>query len=340
MKKYKVSIIGCGAILPRHLESINLNTNFELIGVCDIQKDLVKNLGKKLKVASFTNFKELIDSKISNFVTIATPNSIHAEQAIYALKNGCDVLIEKPVAFSKEEVEKVIQVAKDNNQKAYCVLQVRLNPTVSLLKEVLDLNLLGKIRSVNFIQRWQRPLEYFSGWRSLPNVGGGTLYEVGIHYLDVLQKLFGKPSVHSSKVYSNKHIDVEIEDTIYSIFDFGDFGGTCEVTIAAEPNNLECSLSIIGSNGYVKLGGKALNIIESANFLSHGCQTEFDKINKKYNISTEPNNYGSYQGSCPNHPYVYQNLENFKIEETLNVISLIDEIYSKSNIKYRKNNED
>ncbi len=122
---------------------------------------------------------------------------------------------------------------------------------------------------------------------------------------------------------------MDIEDTIYSIFDFGGFGGTCEVTIAAEPQNLECSISIIGANGYVKLGGKALNIIESANFLSH-----------KYDISTEPNNYGSYQGSCPNHPFVYQNLKDFDMSETLNVISLIDEIYEKSNIKYRKNNED
>lgn len=336
MSKYKIAIIGCGAILPRHLESININKDFELVGVCDIQEDLVENLSKKLKINGFTNFKELIDSKIANFITIATPNSIHVEQAIYALKNGCDVLIEKPVAFSEQEVQEIIQVAQEYNQKAYCVLQVRLNPTVLLLKEVLNLNLLGKIRSVNFIQRWQRPYEYFTGWRSIPNIGGGTLYEVGIHYLDVLQKLFGKPKVHSSITYSTKHIGVEIEDTIYSIFDFGEFGGTCEVTIAAEPRNLECSLSVLGSNGYIKLGGKALNIIESANFLSQGSQNKFDNIIKNYNINTEPNDYGSYQGSCPNHPYVYQNLNEFEITETLNVISLIDEIYKLSNIEYRK----
>jgi hypothetical protein len=151
----------------------------------------------------------------------------------------------------------------------------------------------------------------------------------------VFQYVFGKPKVHSSKVYSTKHTSVDIEDTIYSIFDFDTFGGTCEITIAAEPRNLECSLSILGANGFVKIGGKALNIVESANFLSHGSQTEFDKIRKKYKISNEPNNYGSYEGSCPNHPFVYQNLNEFKMEESINVISLIDEIYEKSNIKYR-----
>jgi UDP-N-acetyl-2-amino-2-deoxyglucuronate dehydrogenase len=339
MSKYKISIIGCGSILPRHLESIEINEDFELVALCDIQEDLVKSISENLKVKSFTNFKELIDSGITNFVTVSTPNSQHITQSIYALENGCDVLIEKPVSFTKEEVIKISDVAKRNNQKAYCVLQVRLNPTVSLLKEVLNLELLGKIRSVNLIQRWQRPYEYFNGWRSIPNVGGGTLYEVGIHYLDVIQNIFGKPNIHSSKIYSTKHTHVNIEDTIYSIFDFGDFGGTCEVTIAAEPRNLECSISVLGSNGFIKLGGKALNIIESANFLSQGCQNEYEKIIKKYKIDTHPNNYGSYQGSCPNHPYVYQNLNEFKIEETINVISMIDDIYQKSGIKYRIKNE-
>ena len=335
MKQYKIGIIGCGAIFPRHLEAIESNSNFKLIAVCDIQETLVKSVSKRLKIKSYTDYKEMIKSKEIDFVTIATPNSLHHEQAIFALQNKCDVLIEKPVAFTKEEIEDIIKVAEENKQKAYCVLQVRLNPTVQLLKKVLQNNLLGNIRGVSFIQRWQRPLEYFTGWRAIPEVGGGTLYECGIHYLDVLQYVFGKPEVISSKVYEIKH-KVGIEDTVYALFDFKSYGGTCEVTIAAEPKNLECSLSILGANGYIKLGGKALNIIESADFLSHGSQIKFDDLKKQYNISIEPNSYGSYQGSCPNHPFVYSNLDEFNIKETINVISLIDEIYNKSNIKYRK----
>jgi len=333
----KVGIIGCGAILPRHIESILNNPKFELVAVCDIQENIVKEIGKKYKLKYFTNYKEMVNSKLVNFITIATPNSLHLEQAIFSLENNCDVLIEKPVAFSSEEVNQLIDVSKKNNTNAYCVLQVRLNPTVRLLKEVLDNNILGKIRSVSFVQRWQRPLEYFLGWRGMPSIGGGMLYEVGIHYLDVLQKIFGLPNVLSSKVYKTKHTSVDIEDTIYSIFDFGEFGGTCEVTIAAEPRNLECSISVIGSNGFIKIGGKALNIIESANFLSQGMQNKYAEIEGKYNIFNIPNNYGSYEGSCPNHPFVYDNLDDFKIEETVNVISLIEEMYIKDNIKYCNN---
>lgn len=336
MKKYNVGIIGCGAILPRHLESIEANNNFKLVAVCDIQPSLVNSVAKRLNVKAYTDYQDMVTNKDINFVVIATPNSLHTEQAIFALQNNCDVLVEKPVAFEKAEVDSIINAAEKYNQKAYCVLQVRLNPTVQLLKDVLNNNLLGEIRGVNLIQRWQRPLEYFSGWRAEPSVGGGTLYECGIHYLDVMQYLFGKPKIKGSSVYEIKHKQAGIEDTIYALLDFGNYGGTCEVTIAAEPQNLECSLAILGANGYIKLGGKALNIVESANFLSHGSQIEFEKLHKQYDISTQPNSYGSYQGSCPNHPYVYQNLDNFEISETLNVISLIDEIYILSDIKYRK----
>jgi predicted dehydrogenase len=206
MSKYRVGIVGCGAILPRHIESIENNKDFELLSLCDIQEDLVKEISKKYKTKYFTDYKKMIKESEINFVTISTPNSLHYEESIFALENGCDVLIEKPVAFSTKEVFDIMKVAKKNNRKAYCVLQVRLNPTVSFLKEILSEGILGDIRSVNFIQRWQRPIEYFTGLRAIPTIGGGTLYELGIHYLDILQYVFRLVKENSSlyvHIYSN-----------------------------------------------------------------------------------------------------------------------------------------
>ena len=335
--KYKVGIIGCGGIFPRHIEAIEANSNFKLSSVCDIQPSLIKSLGKRYKVPSHTAYKDMIAVEDLNFIVIATPNSLHKEQAIFALEKGCDVLIEKPVSFNIQDIKLIQDCAVKNKQKVYCVLQVRLNPTVSLVKEVLKEKLLGEIRGFSFTQRWQRPLEYFSGWRGEPDVGGGILYETAIHYLDILQYLIGNPKeVLSTKTYTTKHKDAIIEDTVYSLVDYGKFGGTIESTIASEPHNIESSITLMGSNGYIKIGGKALNIIESANFLSQGFKNEYNKISKKYSKINEPNSYGSYQGSCPNHPEVYRNLNNFSLEETNNVIILIEEIYKKSNIQYGK----
>jgi UDP-N-acetyl-2-amino-2-deoxyglucuronate dehydrogenase len=332
----KVGIIGCGGIFPRHIEAIELNSNsFRLAAICDIQDTLVCSLGKRYNVPSYTDYMHMITTEDIDLVVIATPNSQHKDQSIFALSNKCDVLIEKPVAFSVESIKKIEESANSNNRNAYCILQVRLNPTVLLTKNLLDKGLLGTIRGVSFTQRWSRPLEYFSGWRGEPSVGGGILYETGIHYLDVLQFLVGMPAqVLHTKTYTTKHKAGIIEDTIYSLIDYGEFGGTVESNITSEPHNIESSISILGSNGYIKLGGKALNIIESANFLSHGATVEYEKLTKQYYYSKDPNSYGSYQGSCPNHPDVYRNLEKFKLKETYNVISLIEEIYRKANIKY------
>ena len=333
--KYKVGIIGCGSIFPRHIKAIEENEDFELSSICDIQKSLVNSLGKRYKISSYTDYKEMIKKEKLNFIVIATPNSLHKEQALFTLKNKCDILIEKPVAFNISDVKEIKKCANDNNQKAYCVLQVRLNPTVHLVKEVMDKGLLGVIRGFSFTQRWQRPLEYFSGWRAEPEVGGGTLYEVAIHYIDVLQFLIGMPQkIVGTKTYITKHKGGIIEDTIYSLVNYGEFGGTIETTIAAEPNNIESSIALLGSNGYIKIGGKALNVIESANFLSHGFTTQYENISQKYSKINPPNSYGSYQGSCPNHPEVYRNLKDFKIEESYNAIKFIEEIYKKDNIKY------
>lgn len=335
--KYKVGIIGCGGIFPRHIEAIESNKKFELVSLCDIQTSLVESLALRYSVKGYADYKDMIQNEEVNFIVIATPNSLHKEQAIYALKNSCDVLIEKPVAFNSADVDDILEVAKQEDQKAYCVLQVRLNPTVALAKKILNEKLLGEIRGFSFTQRWQRPLEYFSGWRGEPSVGGGILYETGIHYLDILQFLIGVPNnIIATNTYITKHKGGVIEDTVYSLVDYGTFGGTIESTIATEPHNIESSITLMGSNGYMKIGGKALNIIESANFLSNGATIKYENLLKQYSYSKDPNSYGSYQGSCPNHPDVYKNLNKFKLEETKNVLILVREIYKKAGVYYGK----
>lgn len=336
MLKYRVGIIGCGAILRRHVEAINNNDNFKLIALCDTQKDVLNAVKLKYNVGAYQDYKNMLKSEDLNFIVIATPNGLHVEQSLVCLQNNCDILVEKPVSLNPSDVIKIQEAAKKNKQKAYCVLQVRLNPSVQVFKKTIDKGLIGNIRGISLIQRWQRPIEYFTGWRSIPNIGGGTLYECGIHYIDIMNYILGKSRILKSSVYTTKHKHSEIEDTIYSLLDFGSFGGTLEITIAAEPLNLECSLAVLGSNGYIKLGGKAMNVIESYNFLSNGCRIEFENMLKSNVIPNKPNVYGSYAGSCPNHTDLYSSLTNFQITEAHTSLKTIDEIYSAAGISYYK----
>ena len=75
MKKYKIGIIGCGAILPRHIESIESNNNFILSSLCDIQEDLVKEISKKYNTNHFTDYKEMIKKSDINLVVTIVPQA-------------------------------------------------------------------------------------------------------------------------------------------------------------------------------------------------------------------------------------------------------------------------
>jgi UDP-N-acetyl-2-amino-2-deoxyglucuronate dehydrogenase len=327
---HNVGVIGCGKIFIRHLEAINSNKQFNLISICDLDNAKLK---KYEGFSTYKDYKIMIEKEDLDFIVIATPNSLHYEQSIYCLKNDCNLLIEKPTTLEPDLTNKIITEAEKNNKKAYCVLQVRLNPCIQGLKRLINEKKIGQIRSISLVQRWQRPEEYFHDWRGKPRIGGGILHECGIHYLDILCYLFGKPNVLYAKQFNTKHKNTSIEDTIYSIFDYKDFGGTIEVNISSEPRNLECSLSIMTDQGFIKLGGKAMNIVEQVSFI--------DEMKEKYiiellnsNTISQPNSYGSYSGSCPNHPELYNNLELFHLRETLEVLHLIKEIYGKCGVYY------
>lgn len=335
--KRKVGIIGCGHILPRHIESIEKNSKyFELVALCDTdEKVLEKAVKENGNVQGFTDYKKMLkDMKGKmDFVVVATPNHLHYEMAINALKEGCDVLIEKPIAFKASKVKKIQETADRLGREAYCVLQVRYNPTVKMLHEVLKKKLLGDIRSVSFIQRWQRPIGYFKDWRGLIDEGGKSLYEYAIHYLDIIQGAFGVPKVKSTHSFNHKHMDIPFEDTLYSIVEYpGGASGAIEVNVAVEPSNLECSLSVIGSKGYLEIGGNALDQVTRASFETDSLQKKWEKLQKDAGESLTPNSYGTHVGSCPNHPTLYENIakgKGLKVSEAVASIKFIEDVYAK-----------
>ena len=249
--------------------------------------------------------------------------------AIKSLNHNKHVILEKPATFYADELAQIIKLAKQKNLNVFGVLQVRLNPSIIIIKSVIEQGLLGNIRGVSLTQRWQRPPTYFVGWRGAMETGGGVLREFSIHYLDVLQYLIGVPKVLSSSFYNTKFKDNNVSDTIYSLFDFGKFGGTFEVSIAAEPKNIECSLSILSDEGYVKLGGKSLDEIVVCDFIDAQIKEKFISIQKS--ILEKNSSLLALSGASPYHPELYKlivdNPSLFHLDQTYNVISLIENIY-------------
>lgn len=336
MSKKRVGIIGCGHILVRHLESIKLNNNdFELVALCDIDKEVLDKALAENEAKGFLDYKKMLKEMKGkmDFVTIATPNHLHYPMAMDALDSGYDILIEKPIAFEASKVQEIADKAKELGREAYAVLQVRYNPTVKMLKDTLDAGILGDIRSVSFIQRWQRPVGYFKDWRGSVEEGGRSLFEYAIHYLDIIQSMFGVPEVKSTHTFNHKHLEIPFEDTLYSVVEYKNgASGAVEVNVSVEPSNLECSVSIMGSQGYLEIGGNALDQVIRASFETGELEGKWKDIEKAAGKSIAPNSYGTHVGSCPNHPILYGEIaegNGIKITDAIPSIHFIEKLYEK-----------
>lgn len=330
MSQYNVAVLGCGAIFSRHLAALQANNDaYNFVGYYDLSHSVIEQLKKELpKQKAYHQEEDIYNDPNVNCIVILTPSYLHYEQAKKALLSGKNVIVEKPVAFKPEQLDELEQLSKEKNLDFFCILQVRLNPSITLVKKLLNENLIGEIRSCSLAQRWQRPINYFSGWRGTYQGCGGVLNEFGIHYLDIMQYLLGLPNVVAAKFFNNKFKDSEVSDSVYAILDFGSFGGAMEITLAAEPHNIEVSLLIMGSKGFVKLGGKSLDQIVEIAFQDDKDLLRYQEICELilgYKIDNQVT-----IGACPHHPELYKqiliNKKIFGINQTKNVINLINQI--------------
>jgi len=338
-KKIRIGLIGLGRIYPRHVDdSIEQLDELELVAVCDIDKKLSREVGKKKGVRYYDDFKNLVNDDEVDVVAIATPNSFHYPIAKYVAKRNKHCILEKPIALNHNMASRLVEAFEISKGALFPVLQVRYNPAIQATRYHVHEGNLGRIFTAALTIRWTRPQEYFdqSDWKGTKKIDGGSLITQAIHYIDTMQYILGRPKIIYGKVDRLK-LDIETEDAANAIIDFEN--GTranFEFTICTYPQNLESSLAILGEKGTIKIGGLAMNELETWNVED----TPQPSITK----GLTPNHYagGMYVGSCPNHKAIYQNLVNVLVHgkpsfingsDALPSLEIIDTIKKSSRLK-------
>ena len=319
MKKRKlgIGIIGLGRILPRHLnDSIKKISQLELIAVCDIKKNLAKTIAKQEGVKAYTDYKDLVQNKRIDVVSVLTPNYLHYEMGNFIAKNGKHCIMEKPIAQNYKRASSLVKNFKKYNKKLFPVLQVRYNPAILIIKNCVEKKMLGKILTALLTVHWTRPQEYYneSDWKGNKDLDGGSLLTQAIHFIDSMQWILGKAKSVIGKTDTVGH-NIEVEDIASAIIDLQtNVRVTFDFTVCTYPHNLEASLTILGTQGSIKIGGTSMNKIE---------------IWEVKNVPTpdiphglSPNSYagGMYIGSIPNHKLVYENAVNVLLSQSRNFI--------------------
>jgi UDP-N-acetyl-2-amino-2-deoxyglucuronate dehydrogenase len=334
-KKIKFAVIGCGHIGKRHAEMISRNAECELSALVDVKDKSVLGIDK-YDVPFFSSVEELVASGLDiDVVNIASPNGFHAEQALACLDARKHVVIEKPIALSKQDAEKVIFKALHVHRHVFAVMQNRYSPPSQWIKDLVESGRLGKIFMVQLNCYWNRDDRYYKpdSWHGNKQLDGGTLYTQFSHFIDILYWLFGDIENIQSRLRDFNHANLtDFEDSGFVSFDFVNGGMGCiNYSTSVWNQNMESSMTIVAENGSVKIGGQYMNEVEY-------CHIK-DYIMPELAPTNPGNDYGAYKGSAQNHNYVIANVVDVlkgrdsittNALEGLKVVDIIERIYSVS----------
>ncbi len=270
-KRFRIALVGCGRISERHFDAIAKTPSLKLVAVCDDVAERARQAGEKMSVPFYTNFTQLLEERPSDVVAICTPSGLHPKHGIMAAEKGAHVICEKPMATRLEEADALVHACDEAGVYLFVVKQNRLNPAIQLLKRSIDLGRFGRIYLANTTVRWQRPQSYYdmAPWRGTWEFDGGAFMNQASHYVDMIQWLVGPVETVSAKTATLAR-RIESEDSGVAVLRFRNGAlGTIEVTMLAYPRNLEGSVTILGEKGSVKVGGTALNRIETWEFAEY-----------------------------------------------------------------------
>jgi UDP-N-acetyl-2-amino-2-deoxyglucuronate dehydrogenase len=333
--KVRFVICGVGHIGHRHAALVAQHAEAQLVALIDIRPEVQLTLAAEFPgVPLFLYLEEyLAHGPAADVLTVATPNGLHASQAIIGLRHGLHVVIEKPIALRTIDAEAILHTAQQANRLVFGVMQNRYSPPAAWLKQVYEEGRLGQVFLIQFSCFWNRDARYYlpGGWKGTQELDGGTLFTQFSHFVDLLYWVFGDITNVTARFQDFTHEGLtEFEDSGLVTFDLVRGGsGTLSYSTAVWDRNLESSLTVIAERGSLKIGGQYLDKVEYCHLHDYTMPTLAP--------TNEANSYGSYQGSAANHVQVIENVISTIKQRTtattnahdgLKVVELIERIYT------------
>ena len=248
-------VIGCGAIGAWHCIAINDAAGAHLVGVTDAFYASACKFSERFGVPAYESVDAMLADPKIDCVTICTPSGLHADLAVRAAEAGKHVLVEKPMALTCEDADRIIAAADRHHVKVGVVFQARMKDSTKTLKRLVDSGALGKIITADVFMKYYRSPEYYlqGGWRGTWKMdGGGALMNQGIHGVDVFRHLMGPvKSVHALTRTLTRRI--EVEDSAAAVLEFESGAlGTLQASTTASPGYPR-RIEICGEAGSVAL---------------------------------------------------------------------------------------
>jgi len=221
MMKNFALIGAAGYVAPRHMKAIK-DTENNLIAAYDIN-DSVGIVDSYFPKCAFFKQYELFERHLSkkrafsntgdlekdypkgklDYVSICTPNYLHDAHIRFGLREGADVICEKPLVLNPWNIDALEFAEKETGHKIYNILQLRLHDAIIALKKRVDEGPKDKIYDVDLTYITSRGNWYYTSWKGDPRKSGGVATNIGVHFYDMLGWIFG--DVRQNIVHISSH---------------------------------------------------------------------------------------------------------------------------------------
>jgi len=221
----RVAIIGTGAISSAHIEAYQtFGDRCKITALCDIYPDKAEKHKQRFQLdcSIYSDYEELLQRDDIDLVSVCTPPYTHADITVNALRAGKHVIVEKPMASSLEECDRMNEAAEASGKILSVISQNRFGDAVMKLKKVLDTGLAGRIVHAQINSFWWRGYVYYDLWwrGTWEKEGGGCTLNHAVHHIDMFQWMMGMPEDVTAVMSNTSHDNAEVEDLSIAILSY------------------------------------------------------------------------------------------------------------------------
>ncbi len=252
-KRIRFGIVGCGMIAHTHAKAIHTIPGTALVGVCDRDEGRSRQFGAMYGAASYPTLSDMLHTGEIDAVCICTPSGAHMTDALQVMEAGCHVLIEKPMALTPADCDRLLTARDKYGITAGVMSQIRYARDTGRVRNLVQSGALGKIVTAELSMKYHRSPDYYaaSPWRgTYAHDGGGALMNQGIHGIDMLLHIMGNVTQVYGLTRTLAH-QIETEDTAAAVLAFASGAiGTLQGTTSVCPGYPR-TLTISGTKGTV-----------------------------------------------------------------------------------------
>ncbi len=228
-RKIKIGIIGTGGISHMHMVGYTAQENVEVTAACDLDENRLEAFGNKYGVEKlYTDYNEMLRKEELDGVSVCTWNNAHAPATIAALEAGKNVLCEKPMAMNVKEAAAMQDAAEKAGKLLMIGFVKRFMKETEICREFIEKGHLGDIyyAKATYLRRCGNPGGWFA---DMKRSGGGPLIDLGVHVIDQVRYLMGKPKAVSVSAVTFNNLGLRYDIKGIERYKAADYSNYCDV---------------------------------------------------------------------------------------------------------------